>query len=104
MWLTSGWGRRMFEKVLMNIHRRLLRGFGLVVMASLGALILVEFWLASFSHSYSWSPISKITCSLFHPGKEYRRMGDDGRSTDQINDGWWCVDEDDLREWRARAG
>ncbi|MFA5946617.1 MAG: hypothetical protein WC813_01190 [Patescibacteria group bacterium] len=53
---------------------------------------------------YIFSLRNMLACKVFHPGKEYRLIGEDAWSTDTINGSYWCMSDNDIERFRSSHG
>lgn len=51
---------------------------------------------------YQHSFIRYTKCAIFSPEKTYRRIGTDGWMSEVI-DGYWCMSDEDIKEFRERV-
>ncbi|MFA5946615.1 MAG: hypothetical protein WC813_01180 [Patescibacteria group bacterium] len=53
---------------------------------------------------YQYSVIRRLKCELFHPDKQYRRIGADDAWMSEVIGGYWCKSDEDIQQWNAMRG
>lgn len=79
--------------------KKLFLFLGMIVLTLLAVLDLLVIPALSVVGFSNYSYIKHTSCIIFHPNKEYQKLGDAGPSTDFVNSAYWCKNDNEVKQW-----